>query len=180
MDSEDSGLEAAQRWLAEEGIPFPCMPVELQNALKPISEGVFSSRSILPATPYFTDPFIEEVETQSVDDYAVLAFDGHGMNSYAIHYYLVYGPLAFFLQVSWGGAYTDREKAQAAISSVFAKIEPIIQTAMKVDESKVSSRFILSASSFYGCRWRQLGVDEDWCEEGSGFNAALEALEKML
>lgn len=180
MDAEKSGLEAAQAWLAEEGIPFPSMPVELQNALKPISEGIFSSRSTLPATPYFTHPFIEEVKTQSVDNYALLAFDGHGMNSYAIHYYLVYGPLAFFLQVSWGGAYMDREKAQAGISSVFAKVNPIIEAAMKVDESKASSRFILSASSFYGIRWRQLGVDEDWYDEGSGFDAALEALEKML
>lgn len=182
MDSEKSGLEAAQAWLAEEGIPFPCMPVELQNNLQPIAEGVFSSRLTLPATPYFIDGFVQEVETESVDDYVVLAFDGHGMNSYAIHYYLVYGPLAFFLQVSWGGAYMNREKAQAAISSVFAKIEPIIKTALKVKvkDNKSSSRFILSASSFYGSRWRQLGVDKEWCEEGSGFEAALEALEKIL
>lgn len=53
--------------------------------------------------------FFTELRTTDVDDYLLMGFDGHGLASRAMHYYLVQGPLALFLQLSWGHAFEDSD-----------------------------------------------------------------------
>ena len=45
----------------------------------------------------------------------MLSHSGHGVNSYAIHYYLVQRPLRMFLQLGWGGVYDDAKEDAAKI-----------------------------------------------------------------
>ena len=44
---------------------------------------------------------MQEAGTEPVADYLLLGHAGHGIQSYAIHYYVVRGPLALFLQIGW-------------------------------------------------------------------------------
>lgn len=54
-----------------------------------------------------------------VGDYVAVSHAGHGVNSYAITYHLVYRELALFAQVGWGGIYMDVRKTTAAVAELF-------------------------------------------------------------
>lgn len=47
------------------------------------------------------------------------AHAGHGVNSYAISYYLVLGSVRILLHLAWGGAYMDNADAAQRIQTVF-------------------------------------------------------------
>jgi hypothetical protein len=71
----------------------------------------------LPPKPPLTSP--------TMPNYAVVGFDGHGINSWAVHYYLVDDALALFIQLAWGGAYVDADQASRGITGVFAWAEKL-------------------------------------------------------
>ena len=97
-------LQQARALFTAEGLPFPELPPTLAGQMQPFGELLFGTRD--PETgPYALDVFRDAVYEQPVTDYALLGFDGHGINSWALHYYLVQGPLALFIQLPWGGAY---------------------------------------------------------------------------
>ena len=102
-----------------EGLPFPPLPAQLAAALQPLGTGWFATRP-LPSTPYDFNRFLAEVETHpGPPDYAVVGFDGYGVNSWAVHFYLVDPGLALFIQLPLGGAYLEREPARAEIAAHF-------------------------------------------------------------
>jgi hypothetical protein len=51
--------------------------------------------------------------------HARLGHNGHGVNSWAMHYYLVQPALAILLQIAWGGIYTDNALAERGIAVAF-------------------------------------------------------------
>ncbi|MBK7542526.1 MAG: hypothetical protein IPI57_12250 [Candidatus Competibacteraceae bacterium] len=69
--------------------------------------------------PYALDVFCDAVyEQPPVTDYA-LCFDGHGINSWALHYYLAREPLALFIQLPRAEP-TSTDEARTRISDTFA------------------------------------------------------------
>jgi hypothetical protein len=118
--SDGTDSPTAQALFEQEGLPFPPVPNRLAASLRqtPRSEFVFATRR-LHDSPYSIDPFVQEAEASPQADYAVVGFDGHGVNSWAVHYYLVYEELALFIQQPWGGAYLDAERARVEIAERF-------------------------------------------------------------
>ena len=57
---------------------------------------------------YMFEDYISEALIGTAPDYVAFCHAGHGMNSYAINYHLVDGPLALFVQAPWGGALFQR------------------------------------------------------------------------
>jgi hypothetical protein len=97
--TEVSGLSQARAVFSKAELAFPAIPKDLAARLVEREPWVFSTRP-LPAWTYEIDRFVDEARSGVVDDYAVLAHAGHGANSYALHYYVVRGPLALFLQLA--------------------------------------------------------------------------------
>lgn len=116
---QDKTFSSAQEMFTAERLPMPPIPAVLAASLAAQSTYVFATRP-LPDSPYGIETYVDEViEQPDLQDYALTGFDGHGINSWAVHYYLVQRSLALFVQLPWGGAYTDAEKAAAEIKELF-------------------------------------------------------------
>jgi hypothetical protein len=64
-------------------------------------------------SPYNLQYYVHECDEIDVADYAVLCHSGHGVNSYALQYWIVQGSLRMFLHIRWGGGYMNAEGATA-------------------------------------------------------------------
>ena len=51
---------------------------------------------------YALEHYVSELPQPGLEDYLLMGFDGHGIASQALHYYLVCGPLAVFIQRNYG------------------------------------------------------------------------------
>ncbi|WP_439625469.1 hypothetical protein [Gemmata sp.] len=118
-------IDNARQLFQRAGLAFPPIPEGLAGRLKKLGKWSYSTRP-LERSPYALLHYVEEVERAQVDEYAVLAHCGHGVNSYAIHYYVVHGPLRMFLQLAWGGVYSDPERDAAAIRECFSLAGQIV------------------------------------------------------
>src|SRR5438034_3841054 len=85
-------IEKAKRLFRKARLTFPSIPQELAARLKEQASWQFSTR-ILGTSPYVLKHYVDESNETQVEDYAVVAHSGHGVNSYALQYYLVYGGL---------------------------------------------------------------------------------------
>lgn len=161
-------LEKAKQLFQKAGLVFPAVPQELAVQLKELDNWLFSTREI-EMSPYILqhyvhecDPDVHEVSPAStpplfqkpcVDDYAVLSHSGHGVNSYAIQYYLVHGPLRMFLHLGWGGVYADAEEDAAHIRDCFSLADRIVPPALAVGKLPPGHRLTIVGSDFYGSYW---------------------------
>lgn len=100
-----------------------------------------------------------------MEDYLLLGHAGHGVNSWAIHYYLVRGPLALFIQVGFGGAYIKRDSSVQKLTAAFIKAQELIRRFEKAQDagwlSSASQRWVVVASDFYGSRWTRIALPTD-------------------
>ncbi|MCD2513146.1 hypothetical protein [Comamonas endophytica] len=113
-------LLQAEAFLRTVGLSLPALPAELADRIRERAPGIYCTREIA-ASPYEVEAYLAELlSPANSGDYALLAIDGHGIQSWAFHYYLVSGPLALFVQLPWGGLYTDVDTARPEIDSVLA------------------------------------------------------------
>lgn len=151
--------EEARRLFDQEGLPFPPLPAPLAAELDQFDNSVFSTRK-LEFGPYSVESLVRELVCgKGPQEYAVLGFDGHGNNSWAMHYYVVQPGFAFFIQLPWGGAYGDREKSRHRIATSL-EWASAIQSAISRNLSKgmipSGSRLIVLESSFVPSAWTWL------------------------
>ncbi|MBL8259285.1 MAG: hypothetical protein JNM60_05710 [Candidatus Competibacteraceae bacterium] len=181
------GLQQARALFAAEGLPFPELPPALADRLQPFGELLFGTRD--PETgPYALDVFRDAVYEQPVTDYALLGFDGHGINSWALHYYLVQGPLALFVQLPWGGAYSDPAEAKQRIGDAFALAATLsaeLTAAQSARALPASVRLVVTDSHFAepGCAWLKApGTPpvEVWQPPGSPLRQAVAAAQDLI
>jgi hypothetical protein len=144
--------EKARHLFQTAGLAFPEIPEELAVKLKERGEWLFSTRDI-EISPYDLWHYVEESDSTLVDDYAILCHSGHGVNSYAIHYYLVRGELRLFLQLGWGGVYMDAQKAAADIGWCFGLADEIVWQMSAVPRVGLQSPLEIVGSDFQGSHW---------------------------
>jgi hypothetical protein len=78
--------------------------ITIQRVRQHIRQPLPAQKVIYDLTPEGTPPSIGGSGLSAdVEDYVVAGHAGHGTNSYAISDFLVYRPLAVFLQLPWGG-----------------------------------------------------------------------------
>jgi hypothetical protein len=141
--------EKARRLFQTAGLAFPEIPEELAAKLKGRGEWLFSTREI-EISPYNLWHYIEESDDTPVEDYAILSRSGHGVNSYAIQYYLVHGELRMFPQLGWGGVYMNAQKAAADIGCCFGLADEIVWQMSAVPRPDLSPPLMIAGSDFYG------------------------------
>jgi hypothetical protein len=154
----------AQALFEREELPFPPLPAHLAALLQPHGKALFTTR-LLKETPYGLDPFLAEVEAHpDMPEYAVIGFDGHGVNSWAAHCYLVSHAAALFIQLPWGGAYLDPEPARAEIANVFAwaaTLQSKLELASLQQKIPKGWRLQVAASRLGHAGWRWLVAGRD-------------------
>lgn len=166
-----SGLAGAPEALADEGVALsaselfrgagllaPPVPQRLAATFVRHGDWFFATRDP-PGHMYNVAWFAAEVATALVDDYVAVAHAGHGVNSYAISYALVYGPLAIFTQCGWGGVYMDQTDSTHAVNEMFELCSALIKAVDQLEAATrpAPARLIVLDDQFTGaggfCTW---------------------------
>lgn len=154
----------AQSLFEIENLPLPPMPASLAGLLRQEGAAVFSTKP-LQASPYELGHYLNEFESDSsLAPYALVGFAGYGINSWAVHCYIVHEGLALFIQLPWGGAYLDPEPARATIVDLFewsAQLQSKLTLARQKNRVPQGRWLQVAASqfSFAGWRWLDAGAD---------------------
>lgn len=148
------GLDAAKTFFREEKLPFPFVPAAFRSDIHQIGPGVFGSGWPVHAPVSLYD--IQKCMTESMrhPDKPFLLFGeaGHGVNSWAMHYYLVNGPLALFVQLPFGGVHMNHEASVGAITGTWGLLRDVIHAADEADVSP-DERLHIIDSAVIGSRW---------------------------
>ena len=145
-------IEEATKLFQEAGLAFPKIPKELATRLKKRGKWLFSTRKIC-FSPYDLDYYVHELDEINVKNYTILAHSGHGVNSYAIQYYLVYNALRILLHLGWGGWYMDAKETTTKIRECFSLADEIIPAVQNTGRLKAGDRITIVGSDFYGSYW---------------------------
>jgi hypothetical protein len=149
-------IEKARQLFHDAGLAFPTIPEELAAQLKEQGHWLFATRP-LEMSPYNLEHYLEEAEESQVKDYAVLSHSGHGVNSYAIQYFLVQGSLRMFLQLGWGGVYMDADESAATIHFCFSMADQVVSAAQSAGRFQAGEGLTIVGSDFYGSYWLPSG-----------------------
>jgi hypothetical protein len=152
MPPPPTDLAKARRLFEEAGLFLPAIPQELAGRLQEKGKWLFSTREI-SVSPYDLQHYVVEAARVPVEDYAVLAHSGHGINSYAIQYYLVQGRLRLFLHLGWGGVYMDAKVESAKIRACFSWADDLVTALPSVVRPAPGETLTIVGSDFYGSYW---------------------------
>jgi hypothetical protein len=157
-DKTLNAIERARDLFKGAGLDLPPIPEELRRNFKERDRWCFSSRPV-KIWPYLFRDYVKEAESKRVSDYVLLAHAGHGVNSYAIHYYVVRGSLRLFLQLAWGGIYEDQRETTMAVNECFKLTGRLLELVEKKTPRNLppDARMLIAASDFYGWRWLRSG-----------------------
>lgn len=153
-----SGVDRARDVLEGAGLALPFVPPELEGSFRERVEWCFASREISPIDMYLFRRYLFEAMTEEVPDYVAISHAGHGVNSYAITYHLVRGPLAIFAQAGWGGVYMDREQSTREVVEQLKSCASLAAAAEDLADALPPSpaRLVVACSPFRWvgvCRW---------------------------
>lgn len=85
------------------GLAAPPVPGGFAKKLRLVEPWCFATRKISGFDMYVFDDLIVEGLTSDGIEYLAFSHAGHGVNSYAINYFLLSGRLVLFTQTAWGG-----------------------------------------------------------------------------
>lgn len=123
-------------------LPVPPIPVEMEDSLTLITPNLLAS-SRLPAEPWNLNLWLTALEQFNIQDMMVYGIDGFGVNSHALHYYLIRPHLAVFLQYPFGGIYQEPanleevEEMMVRISALDCLIDDLTDTLFEAGDKLV-------------------------------------------
>ena len=166
MNDESEAREQFER----AGLILPKVPASLLNAFHRIADWLYGSRDVDFWDMYSFSRYPMEAILGEAADYVAIGHVGHGINSYAMTYQLVYGPIACFVQSAWGGVYMDSDAVTAITREKLEKCSELV----KLAERSVSPRqrlIVMDAdfSEIMLCEYLPASFDtiqaKDWIEE---------------
>jgi hypothetical protein len=149
-------LERARHLFQQAGLAFPTIPGQLAGMLKEQGKWLFSTRE-LKMSPYNLEYYVQDGDGAPGGDYAVLCHSGHGVNSYALQYYLVHDALRMFLHLEWGGVYMDANETAANIRECFSLADEIVSVVNTTQRLRLTDPLLIVCSDFYGSYWSAPG-----------------------
>lgn len=156
------GVAQLKAWCRKLRFDVPPVPKHLGDSLRRISPHEFATRD-LPWSPYMVEEWVEAAEREDVADYLVAAHAGHGVNSYAISYFLVLRNLRLFIHIGFGGVYMEAMEARQAISASFKGADELVRAASSAPPLPAGHKpMTVVATEFYGSRWRAPSGDGDF------------------
>lgn len=146
---------SAMAVFAGESLPWPFVPEVLAPALRSRGEQVFGTRDPEVGL-YSLEHYVSELAEPALGDYLLMGFDGHGLVSQALHYYLVCGPLALFVQRSHANPFADAEKSRRRIEGTLGLAEQIYRDVAQAESTgrlPTGKRLVIIDSDFSMSRW---------------------------
>jgi hypothetical protein len=152
---------------AHHDLPKWPIPAPFRPALCKPDDWLWTTRDIDPMAMYMFSRYTAEATRLGIADYLAISHAGHGVNSYALNYHLVLGPLALFAQVLWGGVYVDDDSARQELAreaDLMRRLIPLAEEAARDWDGR--RRLLVAESHFRGvavCYWvdlTALGPDE--------------------
>jgi len=110
--------------LAEAGLTMPPMRDAAEARLKERGEWCFSTRSF-GESPFNLQHYVRKAIAGASPDYVLVARVEHGANSFAMHYFLVQGPLQVFLQMAWGSP-AGRYRSTTPVNECFTLAHELV------------------------------------------------------
>jgi hypothetical protein len=159
------------RTFASWALPVPPVPVSLRPMLKMRGPKCWDTRDIVGYDMYFwTMEEAEEILAGRTATYFAVSHSGHGANSYAINYHLVYRGLALFVQEAWGGIYMNNEVQAASLTDIFDRCAGLIDKCERQQSDQEPPRWLLCLDSRLrgtsACGWIPAGGVADQSESG--------------
>ena len=153
--------------LAEAGLTMPPMPEAAEARLKERAEWCFSTRTF-KEPPYDLRHFARKAIAGASPDYVLVARAGQGVDSVAMHYFLVQGPLQVFLQIAWDGP-MGRERSTASVNECFAaahELVAVIPQALRADRLARAGRLTVIGSDLVESFWEVAAAGERASQPG--------------
>ena len=177
-----SALLFLENLFREQDLPLPPLPEKYISELRTISGKAVGTKDLPPkAQLYDISRFIDESIATSDGLYA--GFDGYGVGSWAVHYYLIEGPLRLFIQRHWSSPYLDAAETAAHITLSFqyaAKLRSKMQEAQSGGKVPAGQILIVEDSDFTQPRWGWfINGTTDWKADRRPLASALEAVVKL-
>lgn len=173
-------LNKARKLFEAEGLIFLYIQDDLTNKLKEVDYWVFATRDV-EDSPYGIEAYIDEADSEEVGEYAIIAHSGHGWNSYALQYYLIYDKLEMFLHLAWGGVYMDHELTTKHANKCFMKASRIIELVQQSDKIPDFLRLRVIVSDYYGSDWYFVSsIDPEEMDNKNGFSNDIDNVEDAL
>jgi len=100
-------------------------------------------------TPYLVANDIRELmdERDTLNDYKIFGFWGHGVNSYAVVYAWFHKNIRVYLRLPYGGVYTDNKKAARLLPNIIKQTDTLVQHAIR-DNASLSFYCLMGTGSF--------------------------------
>lgn len=125
----------------------PAIPRGLQNTVRVYDiTHVATAETPAPMDDYRYDITLNYLQTVIPDQYSI-SHAGHGLNSYALNFRLVYGDLALLVQTAFGGVYGDLDDDKAAWNEYMAKLKPALARVSNNGSSEPKQRKVLVSFS---------------------------------
>ena len=152
VNSRKNGVDPAVSFISKKKLLLPPIPQSFRSSVEELGSGVFGTAWAKGRSLYNVQAFMNEAMNNANARFFVFGQAGHGINSWAMHYYLVDGPIALFLQLPYGGAYMSREASIGAITGAWGLIKDLIRAA---DEAEVATeeRLYIVESPLSASRW---------------------------
>lgn len=157
--SSTNGYQIVKKLLQEAQLAVPTLPEELAIRLQEHGYWLFSTRQ-LETDPYFIQHYIDEVDKSPVENYVILSHSGHGMNSYALAYYIVHDALELFLHLGWGGMYSNEDNDREEINQCFAIADEIVARVPTATVLKPGERLRI-VCSLYENYWSVISIRDE-------------------
>ena len=120
-----TGLAAMRKWLDRHQLAHPPVPEPLGAEIQDLGENFFGTRD--DVFGIYADPTLMLRPDQR--DFLLLEYAGHGVNSYALSYFLAFGPVAAFLQIGLGGSSMDNDRQRRRIADAFTELARLLEAA---------------------------------------------------
>lgn len=132
---------------AKARLPEPPIPRTLRPGLAAFGPWNFATRPMDAMDMYLFRSYLVEALCADVEPYVAVSHAGHGVNSYALNYHLVYGPLLLFTQAHFGGIYSDPDRDRAEVARQFRECADLITAVDKLgDETPRRIRLFVAFS----------------------------------
>jgi len=162
--AKDSGGDYArvEGLLAEAGLTMPPMPEMAEARLKEREDDCFSTRTF-KESPANLIHYVRKAIGGVSPDYVLVALGRDGRTADALHFFLVQGPLQFFLQIGWGGAGAARERAATLVNGCFALAHQLVEAvphALRKGRLARTGRLTVVGSDLGESFWEVAQADE--------------------
>lgn len=148
-------LEAA---FVAAGLPSPPVPAAFVPLLQVFAPWWFGTRRT-PGLYQGGTSLFAEADDAAVKDFLITGHAGHGLNSYAIHYFLRHEGALLLFEFAFGGVYTDPARSTADVAEAFAAAAAIVDALGSLRRRGVPRAGLrLIVSSVRLSQW-QAGVD---------------------